>query len=177
VAKLAIQIGRTMGLDDDEVEGIRLGGLLHDIGDLTVPRQILCFPGQLSRKQFEIVKEHARTGWSLLRDFSCPWPVARVALEHHERLDGSGYPQRLRGDEICLAARIVGVADVIEAMTADRPHRRALGLDQACEELARARGIRYDSDVVDACGKVLGGPEFVLAWHEVNRMRTHPLRS
>lgn len=175
VAKLAVEIGRMLDLPARHLDEIRLCGLLHDIGQLTVPQRILHSPTRLSRQELDIVRRHCKAGCDLLKDLGYPAPVARVALEHHERLDGSGYPQGLRGDEICLEARIVAVADVAEAMTADRPYRPTPGLDAALEELSESRGVLYDREVVDACTDLLSCSEFVRRWNKVNQaeMRLH----
>lgn len=167
VAKLAVEIGHRLDLAPQHLDEIRLCALLHDIGQLTVPRQILCSPTRLSPQEFDIVRKHCKAGSDLLKDSGYPSPAVRVALEHHERLDGSGYPQGLRADEICLEARIVAVADVAEAMTADRPYRPSLGLGAALEELSKGRCVRYDREVVDACTDLLSSTDFVRRWHNI----------
>lgn len=169
VAKLAVAIGRILDLPAQQLDEIHFCGLLHDIGELTLPQRILCSSTRLSRQELDIVRTHCQAGADLLKDLGYPSPVVRVALEHHERLDGSGYPLGLGGDEICLEAKIVAVADVAEAMTADRPYRPSLGLDATLEELASGRGTRYDPEVVDACTALLSGPDFVRQWHKVKR--------
>jgi HD-GYP domain-containing protein (c-di-GMP phosphodiesterase class II) len=130
---------------------IRQAGEVHDIGKIGVPSEILSRPGKLGALEFEIVKTHPTTGFNILSKASLPWPIAEVALQHHERLDGSGYPCGLRGSEIILPARIIAVADVVEAMTQHRPYRPALGLDRALAEVRRGAGTIYDADVVNAC--------------------------
>jgi len=151
VARLACAIACDMALGGDEDEGIRLGGMIHDIGKIHLPAEILSKPGRLSDMEFALVKSHTRVGYDILKDIDFPWPVADIAHQHHERLDGSGYPQGLRGDEICLEARIVAVADVVEAMSSHRPYRPALGIDAALKEIEARRGIWFDPEAVDAC--------------------------
>ena len=151
VSELAAAIARAMGVADDRVEGIRAAALVHDVGKGSVPPEVFAKPGPLSTAEFELVKRHAQASHDVLAPIDLPWPVADVALQHHERLDGSGYPAGLSGDAIALEARIVAVADVMEAMTADRPHRPAPGLDAALAEIAAGAGTRYDPDVCAAC--------------------------
>ncbi len=151
VARLACAIACEMGLGRDVDEGIRLGGMIHDIGKIHLPAEILSKPGRLSAMEYELVKSHVRVGYDILKDIDFPWPVADIAYQHHERLDGSGYPQGLKGDEICLEARIVAVADVVEAMSSHRPYRPALGMDAALDEISAKRGKWFDPDAVDAC--------------------------
>ena len=151
VSELAAAIARTMGVSDDRTEGIRLAALVHDIGKSSLPPEVLAKPGPLSTAEFELVKRHARAGHDILAPIVLPWPIADVALKHHERLDGSGYPAGLSANDIPLEARIVAVADVVEAMTADRPHRPAPGMDAALGEIVAGAGTRYDPDVCVAC--------------------------
>jgi len=151
VADLACAITEEMELSRWQINGIRVAALLHDIGKLAVPAEILSKPGQLHQYEFEIIKTHARVGYEILREIEFPWPVSQAILQHHERLDGSGYPACFLGKDITLEARILGVADVIEAMSSHRPYRPALGLDSALEEISMKRGILYDPQVVDAC--------------------------
>ncbi len=151
VSQLACAVARVLGLSDDEREGLRVAGLVHDIGKIQVPSEILAKPEVLSDMEMGIVRDHSLVGYEILKDIPFPWPVARMVLEHHERMDGSGYPGGLRGSEILIQSRILGVADVVEAMTSHRPYRAALGLDLALEEIRKRQGTRYDSDVVAAC--------------------------
>jgi HD-GYP domain-containing protein (c-di-GMP phosphodiesterase class II) len=125
--------------------------VIHDIGKISVPAEILSKPGELRRKEFELIKDHPQTGYEILKDVEFPWPVAEIVLQHHERMDGSGYPRGLRRDEILLEARIIAVSDVVEAIASHRPYRPARGIDVALEEIEKNRGILYDPDVVDAC--------------------------
>jgi PAS domain S-box-containing protein/putative nucleotidyltransferase with HDIG domain len=151
VADLARSIASEMQLPSHIVEGIRVAGVIHDIGKISVPAEILSKPGELRRKEFELIKDHPQTGYEILKDVEFPWPVAEIVLQHHERMDGSGYPRGLRRDEILLEARIIAVSDVVEAIASHRPYRPARGIDVALEEIEKNRGILYDPDVVDAC--------------------------
>jgi len=155
VAELACAIGTALGLPGHTVRGLRVMGQLIDVGMLQIPREILWRPGQLSPSEFELVKTHAERGYESLRRVEFPWPIAQVIREHHERLDGSGYPRGLKGEEILLEARIVAVADAAEAMLAPRPQRPALTLGACIEELQSQAGRRYDARVVKACVKLL----------------------
>ncbi len=151
VGDLAAAIGEVLGLDADRIVGLRVAGRLHDIGKIVIPAEILTRPSRLTGPEWEIVKAHAQLGHDVLSAAPFPWPVAQIALQHHERLDGSGYPRGLAGDEILLEARITSVADVFEAMSAHRPYRPALGVDRALAELQDGAGTRYDADAVAAC--------------------------
>ncbi|PIW50702.1 MAG: hypothetical protein COW18_03230 [Zetaproteobacteria bacterium CG12_big_fil_rev_8_21_14_0_65_54_13] len=154
VGKLAKAIATRMGLSREQVRGIELGAEIHDIGKIQLPAEILSKPGKLSELEYALVQGHAQMGYDILKDIEFPWPVADIARQHHERLDGSGYPQGLKGDAICLEARIVGVADVVEAMSSHRPYRPGLGIEAALDEIKKHRGTRFDKDVVDACLKL-----------------------
>jgi PAS domain S-box-containing protein/putative nucleotidyltransferase with HDIG domain len=162
VSELAAAIAAQLGLDDDMVAGVRVAGLVHDVGKIIVPAEILNKPGRLSDTEFKLIKEHAHAGYEILRAIEFPWPVAEVAHQHHERLDCSGYPQGLSGDEILLEARILAVADVVEAMASHRPYRAALGLDAALAEVEGGSGGRYDRTVVSACKCVLESGVFAV---------------
>lgn len=151
VALLAEELGKREGLDDGRCEGLRIAGLVHDIGKIEVPGEILSKPGRLSRIEFELVKTHARSGYEILKEVDFPWPVAGITHQHHERLDGSGYPRGLKGDEILPEARILAVADVVESMMSYRPYRPALGLKAALDEIRARRNELYDPEAVDAC--------------------------
>jgi putative nucleotidyltransferase with HDIG domain len=151
VARLAQALAGRLGLSEAETEAVFFAARLHDIGKIRVPSEILNKPGRLSELEFAIVREHADAGWTILKDNDFPWPVAEIVRQHHERLDGSGYPRGLKGGEIGRAARIIAVADVVEAMTSHRPYRPAPGLAAALEEVEAHRGSRYDGKVVDAC--------------------------
>lgn len=155
VALLATEIAREMGLPEDAITGIRLGSLVHDVGKIRVPSEVLSSPRKLSSTEMEFIKTHPDGGFEILKDAVFPWPVARMVHEHHERIDGSGYPRGLKHEEITLEARIIAVADTVEAMTSFRPYRPALGINAAVEEIRRGRGTLYDPEVVDSCIRVL----------------------
>lgn len=155
VADLACAIGEEMGLSEWQIKGIYITGLLHDVGKLVVPAEILTKPGKLNHSEFSIIQSHPQVGYSILERIEFPWPVRQAILQHHERLDGSGYPEGVSGEHIILEARILGVADVVEAMSSHRPYRPSLGLDNALEEISRGRNVLYDPSVVDACLKLL----------------------
>lgn len=151
VARLAAAIAREMGLDESTIEGIHFGAQIHDLGKIQVPAEILAKPGRLSPIEFEIIKTHPQAGYDIVKGIKFPWPVVDMVHQHHERLDGSGYPQGLKGDAITLEARIVAVADVVEAMSSHRPYRAGLGLDKALAEISKEAGTHYDQQAVDAC--------------------------
>jgi putative nucleotidyltransferase with HDIG domain len=152
VAQLACALaGEIGGITAERLKGIWTAAILHDIGKLYVPAEILTRPGQLSRIEFELVKSHAEAGYEILKDIEFQWPVPLIVRQHHERLDGSGYPAGLKGDDILFEARILGAADVVEAMSSHRPYRPGKGVESALEELRSLRGTAYDSSVVDAC--------------------------
>ncbi len=151
VADLAVAIGREMALPEAVCEGIHIGALIHDLGKIQVPAEILSKPARLSAIEYELVKAHPEVGYDILKGIDFPWPVAQMALQHHERLNGSGYPRGLKGEEIVLEARVVAVADVVEAMASHRPYREGLGVEKALAEIERNRGTLYDAQAVDAC--------------------------
>jgi PAS domain S-box-containing protein/putative nucleotidyltransferase with HDIG domain len=151
VSNLGSAIARTMGFADDMAESIRIAGLVHDIGNMSVPSEILSKPGRLTEMEFNFVKLHPRSGYDILKETGLPYPVAEIVLQHHERMNGSGYPQGLKGKEMLLEARILAVADVVEAMVSPRPYRPARGIDAALEEIRKNKEILYDAQVVDAC--------------------------
>jgi putative nucleotidyltransferase with HDIG domain len=151
VTNLACAIATEMGLSEEKINGIRMVGFIHDLGKIYVPAEILSKPGQLTEMEFVIIRTHAKVGYDILKKVEFPWPIAQVIVQHHERMDGSGYPFGLSGENILLEAKIIGVADVIEAIASHRPYRPALGLDKALEEVSQKRGILYDPEVVDAC--------------------------
>ena len=154
-AEIARAIAFEMGLPKQVIEGIRMGGVIHDLGKISIPAEILSKPGKISDSEFSLIKQHPQVGYEILKGIDFKWPVADIVLQHHERIDGSGYPNNLMKDEILLEARILGVADVIEAMSSHRPYRPALGIDEAFTEITTQRGILYDSDVVDAAVELL----------------------
>lgn len=151
VADLAVAIGRRMGLDEKRLEGLRLASIVHDIGKVSVPSEILNKPGRLSEPEFEIIKAHPEAGYDILKDIDFPWPVARMVREHHEAIDGSGYPLGLTGDQLLPESRILSVADVLEAVTSHRPYRAGLGLAKALDVLREMRGSKLDPEAVDIC--------------------------
>jgi PAS domain S-box-containing protein/putative nucleotidyltransferase with HDIG domain len=151
VSRLAYALSGLLGLTEAEREGVRLAGLVHDIGKIHVPSEILAKPDSLSEMEMGIVRGHSAVGYEILKDIPFPWPVARMVLEHHERMDGSGYPEGLTGEDTLLQSRILAVADVVEAMNSHRPYRVAPGLAAALAEIRNRRGVVYDPDVVDAC--------------------------
>ncbi len=151
VADLSVQIARHMGLDEERIHGLRLAADIHDLGKVGVPVEILAKPGRLTPTQMNLVKEHVEIGYEIIKDVKFPWPIADIVRQHHERLDGSGYPRGLSGDLILLEAKILAVADVVEAMATHRPYRTSLGVDAALEAVNEGRGSLYDSDAVDAC--------------------------
>jgi PAS domain S-box-containing protein/putative nucleotidyltransferase with HDIG domain len=151
VTNLACAIATEMGLSEEKVDGIRMIGVIHDLGKIYVPAEILSKPGQLNEVEFKMIKSHAKVGYDILKKVEFPWPIAQVIAQHHERIDGSGYPLGLSGENILLEARIIGVADVFEAISSHRPYRPALGIDKAIEEISQQKGTLYDPEVVDAC--------------------------
>ncbi len=150
-ADLARAIATEMGLPREKIDGIRMAGVIHDIGKLSIPAEILSNPTKLSEIEFSLIQEHSKKGHDILKDVESPWPLAEIVYQHHERMDGSGYPRRLKGEEILIEARILAVADVVEAMASHRPYRPALGMDAALQEIEKNRGILYDPAVVDIC--------------------------
>ena len=151
VAQIAAALGAELGFDENRQEGLRAAGHLHDVGKITIPAEILSKPGKLSSIEYQLVQGHSQASYEVLKTVAFPWPVAQVALQHHERIDGSGYPQGLKGESILLEARIMAVADIVEAMSSHRPYRAALGIETALTEIERGCGTSYDPAVVDAC--------------------------
>lgn len=162
VADLASAIAGKMGLPHEEVYAIHLAGIVHDLGKISIPAEILSKPARLSEIEYSFIKTHPQVGHDILKDIDFPWPVAQMVLQHHERMDGSGYPQGLKGDAILPAARILAVADVLEAMVSHRPYRAGLGLEAAMQEIREHRGTRYDPAVVDAALQLLTSGEYTL---------------
>jgi len=150
VTKLAVKIAREMKLEQDKIEGIRMAGTLHDIGKIYIPAEILSKPGKISEVEYNMIKTHPKVGADILKSIEFPWPVADIVRQHHERMDGSGYPDGLSGEEILLEARVLAVADVIEAMASHRPYRAALSLEDALNEINKHKGILYDEKAADA---------------------------
>jgi len=154
VTKLACAIAEETSLSQDKIEGLYIAGIIHDIGKINVPTEILSKPGKLSEIEFSLIKTHPQFGSDILKEMELPGEVSSIILQHHERMDGSGYPSGLSGEAIILEARILAVADVVEAMASHRPYRPALGLDKALEEITKNKGKLYDSEVVDVCLKL-----------------------
>jgi len=151
VADLARAIAKEMGLSNDQIDGIRVTALIHDIGKISVPAEILSKPGRLTEVEFDMIKTHPQCGYDILRSIEFPWPVAQIVLQHHERIDGSGYPSGISDKEITQEAKILAVADVVEAMISHRPYRPALGINKALEEISKNSGVLYDPKVVEVC--------------------------
>lgn len=156
VADLATAIADEMGIPAERIRGIRMAGLIHDVGKIHIPAEILSKPTRLTEVEWSMIKAHPQAGYDILKDIEFPWPVARIVLQHHERVNGSGYPQGLSDKEILLEARILGVADVVEAMASHRPYRPAHAVEEALGEIRENRGILYDPQAVDACLEVIG---------------------
>jgi PAS domain S-box-containing protein len=165
VAELSREIARHMGLPKGEVEGIYLSGMIHDLGKISVPTEFLAKPGKLTDFEYSLIKTHAEAGYRILKDIDFPWPVAEIIYQHHERLDGSGYPRGLKSDQILRETKIISVADVVEAMTFHRPYRPGFGLKLAMEEIRSNKERLYESEVVDTCLAIFDKGEFV--WDEV----------
>jgi putative two-component system response regulator len=154
VAQLAVAIARELQLPEDQVEGIHLASVVHDVGKIRVPAEILTKPGKLTTLEFGLIKEHSQNGYEILKTIDFPWPIAQVVLQHHERLDGSGYPHGLKGGQILLESMIVSVADVVESMNSHRPYRPGFGLDVALAEIENNKNRLFDPAVVEACTRL-----------------------
>jgi putative nucleotidyltransferase with HDIG domain len=151
VAELACAIAQEMTLSEDDIYGLRMASVIHDLGKITVPAEILSKPGQLSALEYELIKSHVQAGYDILKQIDFPWPLADIIIQHHERMDGSGYPNGLKQEEILLPARILSVADVFETIASHRPYRPSLGLQRAMDEIRENRGRLYDCRVADVC--------------------------
>jgi len=151
VTNLARAIAKEMDLSEDQIDGIRMAGVIHDLGKISVPAEILTRPGKLTPLEFSLIKTHPQVAYDILKTIEFPWPVAEIVYQHHEKIDGSGYPRGLRGDEILIEARILTVADVVEAMSSHRPYRASLGIESSLDEIMKNRGVLYDPTAVDAC--------------------------
>ncbi|MDX8414460.1 MAG: HD domain-containing protein [Mariprofundales bacterium] len=151
VSQLAVAIAERLGLDDDRIEGLRVAASLHDVGMVQVPDAALKKPGRLAPSEIDLVRAHPEAGYDMLKDIESPWPIAEIARQHHERIDGKGYPYGLKGDDILLESRVISVADTVEAMISQRPYRAALDISSALDELMRGRGTRFDAAAVDIC--------------------------
>lgn len=166
VAQLACAIARRMGLSDHIIEGIRIASLLHDVGKIRIPVSILSRAGQLLDAELDVIKIHPQISFEILKNIPFPWPVAHMVFQHHERLDGSGYPLGLRGDQILLESKILAVADVTEAKSSFRPYRPALGISAALDEIRQHRGKHFDPDVVDACIDLITNDNFAFDYNQ-----------
>jgi len=151
VAHISRTIAQMMKLDNDLIDGLRIGATLHDFGITRIPLEILNKPGKLTEQEYEIVKQHPVHGYQILKNINFPWPVGRMILQHHERMDGSGYPGGISGEDIIIEARIIAVADVVNSMTSNRAWRPALSVESALDELKKNNSVKYDPAVVDVC--------------------------
>lgn len=159
VAELAVAIALRLRLSQERIEGIRLAATVHDLGKISIPAEILAKPARLTAVEMSMIRIHPRSAYEILRQVEFPWPIAQTVLQHHERINGSGYPQGLYGSNILLEAKILGVADVVDAMCSHRPYRPALGIDQALAEISKNRGVLYDPAAVDACLQYFQGKQ------------------
>ncbi|MFW6129276.1 MAG: HD-GYP domain-containing protein [Candidatus Aminicenantaceae bacterium] len=155
VATIACTIAQEMRLPSEQIDGINMAAVIHDIGKIGIPAEILSKPGRWTEFEYSISKTHPKVGYEILKTIDFPWPLAQIVLQHHEKLDGSGYPQGISGDGILLEARILAVADVVEAMASHRPYRPSLGIERALNEIKTKKGILYDPNVVDVCVDIL----------------------
>jgi PAS domain S-box-containing protein len=160
VADLARAIAVEMKLEAGLVDGLRMAATIHDLGKIAIPAEILTKPTRLTDLEFEMVKTHSQAGYDILKDIDFPWPIARMVLEHHERIDGSGYPRHLKNDEILPQSKIMSVADVVEAMASHRPYRASLGIDAALGEIIKNKGVIYDAEVVEVCLRLFNEKEY-----------------
>ncbi len=160
VALLAIAISEELGLGRDKIEAMGTAALIHDIGKINIPASILARPGKISKIEFDMIKTHSQVGYDIIKRIEFPWPLADIILQHHERIDGSGYPKGLKGKDIKFEAKILAVADVVEAMASHRPYRPALGIDKALKEIKQGKGKLYDPEVVDACARLFTKKKF-----------------
>ncbi len=162
VSNLARSIATELLLSKKQIEGVRVAGIIHDLGKISIPIDILKKPGRLSKEEFNLIKTHTQVAYDILKTIDFPWPIAQIVLQHHERMNGSGYPAGLSGEKILLEAKILAVADVVEAMTSCRPYRPSLGIDKALEEISKNKATLYDSKIVDACLKIFNEKDFKL---------------
>ncbi len=163
VGQLASAIARELGLSEETIHGIELASTIHDVGKISIPVEILTKPVKLSKVEYQLIQTHVDAGYDIIKNIKFPWPIALIILQHHERMDGSGYPQGLKGDEILLGSRIIALSDVIEAMASRRPYRSELGIDAALAEIKQGRGTLYDPAVVDACVRLFDEKRFSFA--------------
>lgn len=169
VADLGRAIATEMGLSQEQIDAVRMAGLLHDLGKVSVPAEILTKPTKLSETEFKLIKDHPQVAYDILKSIAFPWPVAEIIYQHHERIDGSGYPRGLVGEDILIEAKVLAVADVVEAMITHRPYRAARKLEDALQEISTNKGILYDPDTADACLRTLIEKEFTFRSDSDNR--------
>jgi len=162
VNNLACAIATEMRLTPEKIEGIHMASFFHDIGELSIPAETLSKTGKLTDSEYDLVKKHSQSGYEMLKNVESPWPLAEIVYQHHERMNGSGYPRHLKGDEILLEARILAVADVVEAMSSHRPYRVALSMEAVLDEIKKNKGILYDRAAVDACLRLFWGKDYQL---------------
>jgi HD-GYP domain-containing protein (c-di-GMP phosphodiesterase class II) len=160
VSKLATAIAREMKLPQDKINGTRIASLIHDIGKVNLPTEIISKPGKLIEVEFNLIKNYPRVGYDILKKVDFPWPIAEIVLQHQEKIDGSGYPRGLKGNEICIEAKILGVANVVEAMSSYKSYRPALSIDEALAEIIENKNILFDPKVVDTCTKLFKEKDF-----------------
>ena len=154
VSKLATAIAREMKLPQDKIEGVRLASLVHDVGKVNLPTEIVSKPSKLVEVEFNLLKNHPRVGYNILKKVNFPWPIAEIVFQHYEKIDGSGYPRGLKGDEILIEAKILGVANVVEAMSSYKSYRPALSINESLAEISKNKNILFDPEVVDTCMKL-----------------------
>ena len=160
VSKLATTIAQEMKLSQDKIEGTRIASLVHDIGKVNLPTEIIIKPNKLIDVEFNLIKNYPKVGYDILKKVDFPWPIAEIVLQHQEKIDGSGYPRGLKGDEICIEAKILGVANVVEAMTSYKSYRTALSIDESLAEIVENKNILFDPEVVDTCLKLFKEKDF-----------------
>jgi len=160
VSKLATAIAQEMKIPQEKIEGVRIASLVHDIGKVNLPTEIISKPGKLIDVEFNLIKNYPKVGYDILKRIDFPWPIAEIVLQHQEKIDGSGYPRGLKGDEICIEAKILGAANVVEAMSSYKSYRPALSIDEALAEIAENKNILFDPEVVDTCLKLFKEKSF-----------------
>jgi HD-GYP domain-containing protein (c-di-GMP phosphodiesterase class II) len=163
VAELTVAIARDLDLPEEDIRGLQLAATIHDLGKIHIPAEILSKPGRLTPLEYELIKTHSEAGYEILKDIAFPWPIAELVLQHHERINGSGYPRGLQGEQISVGARILAVADTVEAMSSHRPYRPGFGIDAALKEIAKNRGRLYDPSATDACIKLFREKRFAFS--------------
>jgi len=167
VADLARAIANEMGFSQDQVDGIRIAGLIHDLGKMYVPSEILSKPGRITDLEYSLIKTHPQAGYDILKNIDFLWPIAQIVLQHHERIDGSGYPSGLLGKDILMEAKVLAVGDVVEAIASYRPYRPSHSIDNAFEEISKNKGILYDPQIVDACLRLFNEKGYQLRQNDV----------